>query len=61
MLYWIFETNKLILRMENKQQTFTIDTPFKRPFYFEDFQKVEIEEMDDYSSHHWKKGRRETG
>lgn len=32
-----------------------MNTPLKRPSYFEDFKKVEIEENDEYASHYCKK------
>lgn len=33
-----------------------MNTPTRQPSYLEDFQKVKVEEKDDYASHHCKRG-----
>lgn len=49
-----FETCELILRMEDKQQSFNMNTPLKQPSYPVEFKKVNIEIKDDYASHLYK-------
>ncbi|XP_022870127.1 uncharacterized protein LOC111389440 [Olea europaea var. sylvestris] len=39
-----FNTNEIVLRVEDKQQSFTMENPIKHPSYFEDCQRVD----------HWK-------
>ncbi|XP_022891981.1 uncharacterized protein LOC111406844 [Olea europaea var. sylvestris] len=48
-----FDTNETVLRVENKQQSFTMENPIKQPSYFEDCQRVD----------HWEsyKGRPNVG
>ncbi|XP_022897451.1 uncharacterized protein LOC111411123 [Olea europaea var. sylvestris] len=36
-----FDTNEIVLRVEDKQQSFTIENPIKQPSYFEDCQRVD--------------------
>ncbi|XP_022865092.1 uncharacterized protein LOC111384973 [Olea europaea var. sylvestris] len=36
-----FDTNEIVLRVEDKQQSFTMENPIKQPSYFEDCQRVD--------------------
>lgn len=47
-----FEKGEIILRMKDKQQSFTINTLLKQHVYLEECKKIDHEENDDYGSYH---------